>query len=85
MKRDKKLILRLLRYIRDNYDGGSAMERPPDVNGRDTQETAYHICLCISAGFLDGDIFTTHIHGRGFRAWGLTWKGHDYLEENADC
>ena len=83
MKRDKKLILTILRYIRDNAHGNGEIP-VPDVNGYESSIVSYHVRLCWQAGFVE--VVTrrdgTPIHSR-IRA--LTWDGHNHLEENCDC
>ena len=84
MKRNKKLILKILRYVRDNATGTSALD-PPDVAGRDRAEVLYHIGLAHDAGFLDARVEIIPGAPRRFTVWGLTWKGHDEVEANCDC
>ena len=90
MNRDKKLLIKILRYIRDNADGEKALD-PPDMDRHSPAEVKYHIGLGIQAGFIDGDMGETdanyqkgHTH-RKHAIWGLTWKGHDEVEKNHDC
>ena len=51
MKRDQKLILKILRHVRD---ATSAVEQgsPPDFKGVPREVVQYHLRLCKEAGFL---------------------------------
>lgn len=84
MKRDKKLILKILRYIRDTADGKDDIP-PPDVTGYESCMVKYHVRLCHQAGFVE--LVTKRSGGTPIetRIRALTWDGHNYLEENTDC
>ena len=84
MKRDRKLIIEIVRYVRDNATSVSALD-PPDVAGRDRVEVLYHVGLAYDAGFLDARVEFVPDAPRQFTIWGLTWKGHDEVEANCDC
>ena len=83
MNRDKGLILKILRYIRDTADGKRDIP-PPDVNGHESCVVNYHVRLCWQAGFIelvkkrDGTPIDNRIVA-------LTWDGHNHLEEHCDC
>ena len=83
MKRDKKLILKILRYVRDNADGKNDLSAP-DVNGYESCVVEYHVRLCVQAGFLD---LVENFKGKPIegRIRALTWQGHDHLDDNCDC
>ena len=83
MNRDKELILKILRYVRDNADGKRDIP-PPDVNGYEACVVSYHVRLCWQAGFLE---LVTKRDGTPIdsRLRALTWDGHNHLEENPDC
>lgn len=84
MPRDKRLILTILRCVRDK---GEARGFPgvPDMNPRyATDETAYHVGLCEQAGFLETDKAKT-TDGVDYLRHRLTWQGHEYLEANRDA
>ena len=82
MNRDKKLILKLLRYVRDNANDQAPLDMP-DCTDYDSATVRYHIALCIQAGFLRE--FTPRPVSGAIRIRSLTWQGHDYLEANCDC
>ena len=85
MNRDIKLLVKILRYVRDNANGVDPIENP-DVNGRDRAEVSYHVGLGIDAGFIDGKTFDdSQGYRRSYLIWGLTWKGHDEVEKHTDC
>ena len=85
MKRDMKLICKLLRFIRDNATG----ERKNPINAPDFEpkysaaQVNYHLGLCAQAGFVElaGDLVN---EGKPYRIVGLTWEGHNKIEEMAD-
>ena len=77
MKRNKKLILKILRFLRDN-DGGTDL---PDFNGYTAAEVQYHIDLCQEAGFVR--LTESSLMDEPSR-YLLTWAGHDMLEANCD-
>lgn len=84
MERDKKLILKILRYVRDNAPGDKPLD-PPDVEGRSRAEVVYHLGLAYDAGFLDARVDIPSGAPRRFTIWGLTWRGHDEVESKKDC
>lgn len=84
MKRDKKLILKILRHVRDNAIAGKLLD-VPDCASHDSNAVNYHVILCQQAGYLDA---VTERGLAGDRVTGikpLTWQGHEYLEANHDC
>ena len=82
MKRDKKLILKILRYVRDNADDQQPLDAP-DCNGHDSATVRYHVILCIQAGFLTE--FVPRTQSGVIRIRSVTWQGHEYLEANCNC
>lgn len=85
MKRDKELILKLLRYVRSNGDNRTDMQ-VPDCSNVDPDVVRYHMELCIDAGFVNAVTQDTHQSGLkilGVRS--LTWAGHEYLDANCEC
>ena len=80
MKRDNELILRILRYVRDNANDQDSI-RMPDFNGIDANNIRYHAKLCIQAGYVEGNVG----HRGMIYILSLTWQGHEYLEANCDC
>ena len=81
MKRDRKLILKILRHVRDNGNGKRL--DLPDFEDYSPSHVAYHARLCDDAAFvrlkngLKNRRATVHLGE-------LTWAGHDYLEEHCD-
>ena len=82
MKRNKKLILKILRYVRDNGNDQDPLDIP-DCADYDSVIVRYHVELCIQAGFLkelkDGRNLSSII-----RIQSLTWQGHEHLDKNCD-
>ena len=81
MERDKKLILKILRYVRDNANDVEAIDIP-DCQSHDTATVRYHVKLCIQAGYLEEFGPRTL---KTIRIMSLTWQGHEYLAANCDC
>ena len=78
MKRDRKLILMILRYFRDSatIDG---FAQAPDFNTEfTTVQTNYHVDLCEEAGFI---VRTESREIRSRPKYRLTWQGHEELDE----
>ena len=80
MKRDIELVLRILRYARDNANDRDPL-RLPDFQGIDSNVIRYHAELCIQAGHIEGSVG----HRGMINLLSLTWQGHEYLEFNCDC
>lgn len=83
MRRDKRLILKILRWVRDNARGGESLSAP-DCRGYDSATVLYHVKLCHQAGFFEAEI-TEMIDGALVAIQDVTWAGHDHLEANSDC
>ena len=83
MTRDHELIFWLLEYVSARHRGEAIWvpDVPESANYTDAQ-VHYHVGLCVDAGYLvadepkdfKGKRRYSHIHG-------LTWSGHDKLEE----
>ena len=80
MKRDLDLIRKILLKIEDsNVDEALTNIQ---IEGHEHDETAYHISLLKSAGFIEGEI----LYGMGsvvpsaYMIFGMTWEGHDFLD-----
>lgn len=82
MKRNKKLILKILRYVRDNATEVEPIN-PPDCRSHDADTVLYHVKLCIQAGWIE-PFGEENLRGL-IRIRSLTWQGHEYLDENCDC
>ena len=84
MRRDMKLICKLLRFIRCNATG----ERKNPIDAPDFEpkytaaEVNYHLGLCAQAGFVELAELVTE--GAPYQIVGLTWAGHNKIEEMAD-
>ena len=83
MKRDKALIRQVLRHFEAQPDFGNLPY--PAIDNVEAEMVAYHVHLCVQAGFLDvtGDRKPLQVLRR-YRVAGLTWKGHELLDPN-DC
>ena len=83
MRRDCKLILKILRYVRDNADGSSPLE-PPDCKAYSPEIVAYHVRLCEQAGFVTmserGDLLESPPPG----ILELTWLGQEKLDRHSE-
>ena len=90
MDRNVDLLVKILRYIRDNATGEKPLDAP-DCRDYSKAEVFYHIGLGIQAGFIDGTVCErdanpqTGYQHRTHSVWGLTWKGHDEVEKYAAC
>ena len=82
MRRDCKLILKILRYVRDNADATNPLD-PPDCEAYNSEVVAYHVQLCAEAGFI-------RLSGSGALLdqkagiLALTWDGHELLAKHAE-
>ena len=73
MKRDKKLIFAILRYVEETSPGLLGMLARPEIPGYTAEQVSYHIQLCHEAGY---------IHcAEGIKVMtSLTWEGHEALD-----
>jgi len=79
MKRDMELVIGVLEEIENRSEEELISEvHFPEVNDELVQ---YHINLMIDAGLIDGKCQLTS-DGRHCFVRGLTWYGHDLLDEN---
>ena len=78
MKRDKALILEILRCLRETDLGASVV---PDCAGYSRHQVHYHLELCQEAGFLRRQGSTLMDDGTRYL---LTWAGHEILEAHCD-
>ena len=77
MIRNKKVVKLVLEWARDLELGTNTVRMPKsDKYGED--EVEYHVRICILAGFLEGSV--PDDGGRRLKVNGLTWEGHDLLE-----
>lgn len=56
---------------------------PFGEDGEENKKAGYHIRLLINAGYIDGNIAETY-DGSIFMIHGLTWKGHELLDDIRD-
>lgn len=80
MKRDLDLIRKILLKIEDsNVDEALTNIQ---IEGHEHDETAYHISLLKSAGFIEGEILYEIGSGvpSAYMIFGMTWEGHDFLD-----
>ena len=82
MERCDKLILKILRYVRDNANDQRPLDAP-DCNGHDTATVQYHVKLCVQAGFIEE--FAPRTLAGTIRIRSLTWRGHEHLKVSCDC
>lgn len=83
MKRDKKLIRKILEYVRDNDETTTTLH-PSDFEDYSKPTIEYHVDLCEQAGFLKGP---EDFHGGNVftRPLTLTWEGHNAIEQWTGC
>lgn len=78
MKRDFELIRRIMLHI-EKQESDPACVIPEDISGFAPADTARHMRLLESAGFIDADISKT-IGSTWVKATAITWKGYDFLD-----
>lgn len=87
MKRDMDLVRELLLRIEAQHiSAGSVIllsfDGPPlKTESENVDEVAYAVRMIEGAGFLDT---TNSQPGRGIAVFGLTWRGHDFLDSVRD-
>ena len=79
MKRDMKLIRKLLAYVEGEFEDRAIAV--PEIVGYSSAEIHDHIGLCYQAGFLEKTGPRTTVDGEPgqFGLKGLTWEGHNAL------
>jgi Hypothetical protein (DUF2513) len=86
MKRDMELVRAVLLKVEGlNLPVGATLCAYPSepelqIEGYDPDQVAYHLNLLIDEGFVQG-ARTTSIQ---FVIEGLTWKGHEFLDDTRD-
>ena len=75
MKRDMKLVLKLLLFIEEK--GSRLFQGPIPIEGYERNAVMHHLYLCVDAGFVELGADT--IANKGPLV--LTWKGYDYLDK----
>ena len=78
MKRDMQLILKILRYVEEQWSGRAIKVA---IEGYTPAQMDYHIRLCAEAKLLrctyESDTETYWVER-------LTWAGHDFLDQNRE-
>ena len=82
MKRDMRLIVKILRHIRDSATPVAFADVPDFEPEYTAIQTTYHIELCTEAGFLKRNNIGLYGEPGALR---LTWQGHEKLEACSDC
>lgn len=78
MRRDWKLIYRLLTHVERHTNGPIAV---PTIKGYDPAVVHYHVGLCVEAGYLVADKPGLYDGVRLFSGIErLTWHGHEALD-----
>ena len=88
MKRDMKLILDILKYVREHANSCDLLVVPDNKELRSRYHTPnhaihYHVELCVQAGFLSVEETGVDAPGTRISEYGiidLTWEGHEFLE-----
>ena len=83
MRRDKKLIRKLLIHVQENANARDPIPLP-EFSDFDPDVVAYHTQLCVEAGFLN--VKEPETMDDVLEIVSLTWNGHDYLDKlNGRC
>ena len=77
-----RLILKILRHIRDTATPTSFAAIPDFEPEYTTKQTFYHLELCLEAGFVKRNNLGVYGEAGALR---LTWQGHEKLESCSDC
>ena len=85
MKRDKKLIYRILEYVEKHdkitdYIEINETSDPSIFLANSIEDVAYNATLAIDENLLNGITSIQRKEGFTIDLLHLTWKGHDYLE-----
>ncbi len=83
MKRDMDLVRKIL--LACEASPTSYAPEVIEIDGYDHDQIAYHIGLAVQAGLMTG-IDRTHL-GSDTDEWiasGLTWDGHEFIEQSRD-
>lgn len=81
MKRDMDLVRQILLAI--ERDGTPELRRAPDVEGYSPQQVTHHIALLSQAGLISA-IDASSTSGKAYIQIGLTWDGHEFLDDIRD-
>ena len=78
MKRNMKLIRKLLQYAEEKATG--ILIEAPEYRDYSDKEVHYHIGLCMEAGYLHANCKVAYDPPR-YLIRSLTWMGHEKLEQ----
>ena len=78
MQRDWELIRRILMEVENLPSGG--ITQSIQIEGVDSATVAEHIKLLVNKGFLDGETYDLNAGSSGYVIKGISWEGHDFLE-----
>ncbi len=83
MKRDKRLIRKILEYVSDCPDPGARLDESGFGDDYSAKTVLYHISLCEQAGFLASH--TVGVNNQSWTTLTLTWEGHNAIEQWKGC
>ena len=84
MRRSMNLIKKLLTHVECHATENGTPIHVPSIEGHSEIDVNYHVRLCVEAGFLKATPLTQSPQGIGLwhsGIFGLTWTGHDKLDE----
>ena len=79
MQRKMKLIQKLLTHVECHAPEDGNYLPIPEIEGYTDVEVHYHVRLCEEAGYIKALPIGQNKRHSGI--WGLTWAGHDKLDE----
>jgi DNA-binding transcriptional ArsR family regulator len=82
MKRDMDLARKILLQIEAAPEARGGIN--PNITGYSEEEVSYHVMLLAKAGLVDAVDFSSKDGGSAWKAIGLTWAGHDFIEAAKD-
>lgn len=81
MKRNMDLVRSILLKVEES--GNPKLRSVPAVDGSTQLEVVYHVDLLTQAGLVEATDASSNA-GRAFIEIGLTWQGHEFLENVRD-
>lgn len=78
MKRDMDLCREILLDLEGKDFGPGAIK--VEIPGRSEQEVSYHLKLLDQAGLVEAEDLSKSTQNMKWRAFCLTWDGHEFLE-----
>jgi Hypothetical protein (DUF2513) len=79
MKRDMDIVRKILALVEDQ-PAGDPVNGMPTIGDASPATIAEHVQIMTDAGLLTGQVIGSSEQGYGVLIFGLTWKGHDFLE-----